>query len=104
VAAAVAQVAGQVRAVIVPASVADHGYPAQSSVRDVTAGGGSGSPSSRSAAVAIMRSRGWSGWWWRGGWRGVLSEGAVQSSNVSFPLLVDHYLLRRLTGQGYPDR
>jgi len=28
VAAAVAQVAGQVRAVIVPASVAEHGYPA----------------------------------------------------------------------------
>jgi hypothetical protein len=34
----------------------------------------------------------------------VLSEGAVQSSNVSCPLLVDSYLLRRLTGRDYPGQ
>ena len=33
---------------------------------------------------------------------GVLSEGAVQSSNVSRSLLVDPYLLRRL--RGYLDQ
>ena len=35
---------------------------------------------------------------------GLLSEGVIQSGNVSRLVLVDHYLLRRLTGRDYPDQ